>query len=140
MSFDVSTIEIADTCDVEILHPKSSAPLEGDDGKVCTITIHGPGSKAFAAAKARNNLRFVERLKRKGKQEADPEEDAANTAAFLASITVSLNNFSYKGGDPRSADTFRALYADPAMGWLTELVNGEAGDWARFTTSSSKGS
>lgn len=137
MSYDISSIQVADTFDVELVHPKTSAPMLGDEGKPCTVTVYGPGSKAYAAAKAKNNLRFVERLKRKGKQEADPEEDAANTAAFLAACTVSFNNFGYKGM-PSGPDAFRALYLDPKMGFITEQVNGEMGDWANFTTSSSK--
>lgn len=156
---DISSIEVADTFDVELIHPKTGDVVRGasvpvldatgapvldekgqprtSPGPVCTVTVYGPGSAQFAAAKAKNNLRFVERLKRKGKQEADPDEELANTARFLASCTVSFNNFDYRGM-PNEAAAFQACYADRKMGWLTDLVNGEMGDWANFTTGSSK--
>lgn len=148
MSFDISTIEVSDTFDVTLEHPKTKEPMlvggqEIDDGEggtktvggePMTVTVYGPGSKAFKGAKAAQSNRNMKRARASGgRVETTADEDAADTAAFLSAITVSLNNFSYKGLAPNERETFRALYLDRKMGWITDQVNAQAGDWGRFT-------
>jgi hypothetical protein len=138
MSFDISAaVEVSDTFDVELIDPKTGDAILGDGGKPCTITVYGPAAREFASAKARNNLRIVEQLKRRGKQEADPDEETAATASFLAACTKSFNNFGYQGMESGEA-AFRAFYADRRMGFHTDRVNREMGDWANFTAGSPK--
>lgn len=144
MSYDVSTFEVSDTFDVIINHPKTDDPfmvdVEVDDEKSgkatvkkpMTVTVYGPGSKPFKAAQSVQSNRAMKRLRSKGKQDSTPEEDAADTAAFLSACTVALINFNYKGG-PDDRETFRALYLDPKMGFITSQVNKEMGDWSNFT-------
>lgn len=147
-TYDVSTVEVSDTFDVEILHPKTQDPMivggettedpetgakKTTGGKPMTVTVFGPGSKVFKAAQSVQSNRAIARFKAKGKGESTPEEDAANTARFLSACTVSFNNFGYKGMEA-GREMFRALYLDPKMGWLTEQVNKEMGDWSNFTT------
>jgi hypothetical protein len=132
MAFDITSIEVSDTVDIEIMNPATGEPLIGEGGKPVTVTVYGPGSKPFAAAQSAASNRNVKRLRQKGKLETTPEEDAASKASFLTTITSSFNNFTYKGLE-NGPDTFRALYLDLKMGWLTEQVNTGAGDWASFT-------
>lgn len=147
MSFDISTIQVADTCDVVLTNPatgedtfklgEKDVVIDGETVKrpvygQLSVTVHSPASKPFKAAQAAQSAKMVKRIKAKGKTEETPEEIAATTASFLAAITVSLNGFDYQG-QSSGVETFRALYADPKMGWLTEQVNREAGDWANFT-------
>ncbi len=147
-AFDISSIEVVDTFDVVIEHPKTKEPMlaggkEIDDGEggrktvggdPMTITVYGPGSKAFKAAKSAQNTRNMKRARASGgRTETTADEDAADTAAFLSAITVSLNNFTYKGLDATDRETFRAMYVDRKMGWITDQVNAQAGDWGRFT-------
>jgi hypothetical protein len=160
--FDLSSIKVSDTFDVEITHPRTGSPLlaPGDvvtdeatgqpaidpatnepkrgPGKPVTVTVYGPGTAVFAKAKAAERARSLAKLRRKGTSKDDtPEEEAEATAAFLSSCTKSFNNFNYHGL-PNDEQGFRACYADPKMGWFTQQVNAEMGDWANFTTSSSK--
>lgn len=147
-AFDISSIEVSDTIDVALEHPKTKEPMlvggqEIDDGEggtktvggaPMTVTVHGPGSKEFKAAKSAQSNRNMKRARASGgRVETTADEDAADVAAFLSLITVSLNNFTYKGLDPKDRETFRALYLDRKMGWLTDQVNTAAGDWGRFT-------
>jgi hypothetical protein len=129
---DISTRAVADTFDVEINDPKTGEPLLADDGKLCTVTVYGPGSKPFAAARSAASNRSMKRLRAKGKIDTTAEEDAASTATFLTAITQSFNGFDYKGME-NGPEAFRALYLDPGLGWLTEQVNLAAGDWANFS-------
>ena len=131
--FDINSIQVDDTSEVEILDPRTGEVLIGEGGKACTVTVYGPGSKPFAAARSSANARAVKRFRAKGRNgEMSPEEEAAAKAAMLTPITLSFNNFQYDGKE-NGADTFRACYLDPKMGWLTEQVNDAAGDWANFT-------
>jgi len=132
MSFDITSIEVADTFDVEIKNPTTDEPIVVD-GKPLTVTVCGPGSKQFKAAQSVQSNRNMKRLRTKGKIETTPEEDAAATASFLSACTVSFNGFDYKGMAANDRETFRACYLDPKMGWLTEQVNKEMGDWSNFT-------
>lgn len=129
MTFDISALTAADTVDIEVLDPRTGEPLIGEGGRPCSVTTHSPGSKAFVAAQTKASNRALKRLRSKGRQDATPEEDVATKASFLTDITVSFNNFTYKGGENASADTHRACYSDTGMGWLTDQVNTGAGDW-----------
>lgn len=129
-TFDISTIEVADTFEVEIKHPKTDDPMIAD-GVPMTITVHGPASAQFKAAQAVQNTKLTKRL-RTGKTDEDAEVAAADKAAFLSMCTVSLNGFNYKG-QTEGREAFRALYLDPKMGWLTDQVNRQLADWSNFT-------
>ena len=128
---DISTLAVSESFDVEIINPGTGEPLIGDAGKPCTVTVFGPGSKPFAAARSAASNRAMKRIRAKGKIETTPEEDAAATATFLTAITQSFNGFDYKGAADQ--DAIRACYLDAGMGWLTEQVNTAAGDWGNFS-------
>lgn len=146
--FDIAEMEVADTFEVVIEHPKTGEPMlvggtevTDDDGETTivggvpmSVTVYGPGSKAFRAARSAQSNRNMKRARQRGgKVETTDDEDAADTAAFLSSCTISLNNFGYRGLDPSNKETFRALYLDRKMGWLTDQVNKKMGDWGNFT-------
>lgn len=130
--FDIKALAVDETAVIEINDPRTGEPLMGDEGKPCSVTVFGPGSKPFAAAQSAASNRSMKRLRSKGKLETTPEEDAAAKASFLTAITQSFNGFTY-GGMENGPDAFRALYLDPSLGWLTEQVNAGAGDWSVFS-------
>lgn len=126
---DLSTMVAVDTIDIEINDPRTGEPLVGEGGKPCSVTVDSPGSKEFAAARSVASNKAIKRLRSKGKADTTPEEDAASTADFLTRITRSFNNFTFNEADPTSKDTFRSVYLNPGLGWLTDQVNQGAGDW-----------
>lgn len=128
---DISSRAVADTFDMEVIDPRTNDVLLNDKGEPCTITLHGPGSRAFKAAQSAASNRLLERMKRKGKATATPEEDDAARASFLTAITVRLNGFDYRGATDEAA--IRAMYLDGGLGWIAEQVNTAAGDWANFS-------
>lgn len=135
--FDISSLSASDTIEIEIDDPRTGEPLIGDGGKPCSVTVHSPGSKPFAAAQSRASARAIKRLRAKGRIDTTPEEEQAARATFLTEITISFNHFSFRGGDATSPETFRACYSEPAMGWLALKVNDGAGDWGNALTSAS---
>lgn len=143
MTYDIASFDVSDTTEIAIIHPKTSEPflvdVEEDDGlggkktvkKPMTVTVHGPGSKAFKAAQAVSQKSFQATFHRGKSRETSDQKDARE-AAFLSACTIAFNNFTYNGGDPKDRETFRACYLDPKRGWLKEQVNDEMGDWANF--------
>jgi hypothetical protein len=134
--FDITSTAVEETAVLE-LTDANEAPLIGEDKKQLSITLYGPGSEPFARAEAKRQNKLLERLKRKGNANLGPEEQRAEQAEFLASITVSFNGFSYPpAGDAEGKDLFRALYSDRKVGFITDQVQKFVGDWGNFMASS----
>jgi len=103
------------------------------------IHIHGPGSDVAGVVDARQTQRSLKRMQdNDGKATvASPEERIADTAADLASLTASFENFEYApAGDATGEALFRAVYADPALGFLVRQVSKFFGDWGNFSAAS----
>lgn len=98
---------------------------------VC-VNLHSPGSKTYAKAKASQNNRLLEKLKRKGKFEQSAEQSAAETAEFLADVTESWENMQY-GSIIETRALSLAVYTDESIGFIADQVNKELGDWSNFT-------
>jgi hypothetical protein len=134
--FDITSLGVDETATCD-LNTADDTPLINEDKKQCSVTVYGPGSAQYAAAEAKRQNRLLERLRRKGKTEMSAEEQRAESAEFLAAITVSFNEFGYPpAGDATGKDLFRALYMDRKIGFITDQVQKFVGDWGNFTGSS----
>ncbi len=133
--FDLSTIAAAET---GVLHLRDGADnlLYAADGSPVTITIYGPGSKPYAAAKSVQQTRMIAKLNRKGGVEETPEVSKKHEAEFLVTITAEMSGVEYKG--LQGKELFRAIYSSPELGFVSEQVNKFAGDWANFSKGSVK--
>lgn len=142
-TFDVSSMAVAPdaTNHVDLLN-RNGDDLIGANGKQARIIFHPPGSKVFTEAKTRAKNRTVRRLRAKGaKADSKSDEDLAHEGAFLRDITIAWENFNYSPGGATYADPkamFYACYIDPGMGWLTDQLNSEAGDWGNDGASSTQ--
>lgn len=126
------------------LHLRNAAdePMfaDGEDGnpdpaKPMVAVLYGPGSKQYAKAAAARNNRLVDQLKRKGKTEKSAEEQARETAEFLAACTHSLENVDYDALQDEAKH--RAVYADTTIGFIAEQVGKHIGEWGNFKKASS---
>lgn len=143
MTYDVASFEVADTTDIVLNHPKTQEPflvdVEVDDGqggrkivkKPMSVTVYGPGSDVFKKAQGVSQKAYQATFRR-GKSRETQDQADARAASFLSACTVSFNNFTYNGGDPKDRETFRACYLDAKRGWIKDQVNEEMGDWANF--------
>lgn len=136
MTFNIASKAANSHADIKIIDPDMGEQLIGEGGKLCSVTVHGPGTKPFLAAQASHNTKLAKRYRAKGNVDSTPEQELSDKAAFLTAITVSFNNFSYNDM-PDGEDAFRACYMDAGLGWLTKQVNEGAGDWSNFTAGSS---
>lgn len=144
MSFDISSIKVADTFDMPVINPKTGEPwvIDGEitqdedgnpviiGGKALSITFYGPASKEGRAANHGHNAKLTKRYIAKGGniEEETEEQATARTASRLADLTHSLNNFDYKGLST-GRETFLALYKDPNFGWLVDLAEAANRNW-----------
>lgn len=127
--FDISKKGVKEMTTIELEGPDGE-PLLNDKKEQCSITIYGPGSKQYQKAQGVKNRAILEYVRRGGKKMKDGEQRELD-AEFLASCTVSMNGFGYK--DLAGYEMFKAVYLDPAIGYVAEQVNKEIGDWENFT-------
>ena len=109
---------------------------DGDTKKPMTVTVFGPGSKAYAKAASKNQNRMIDKLKKKGKTEQTAEAKALENAEFLTDCTKGMENIDYD--KLAGEDLYRAIYADTSIGFIAEQVGKHIGDWANFTKASAK--
>jgi hypothetical protein len=133
--FEITSIAAKDTFDVELLSP-SDEPLKDAAGNPISVTVYGPGSKAYHRAVAERNQRLMARLKRKNKTTLTQEEQLAENAEFLATCTASFNGWGYQGKSDREA--MIAAYSDHTIGFIADQISKAVVDWANFTSSSPK--
>lgn len=95
------------------------------------VTVYGPGSKQYAAAQARQQNRMIDKLKSKGKTEQTAEQKAAETAEFLADVTVSFEGLEYDNLEGRALAL--AVYSDVSIGFIADQVAKHCGDWSNFS-------
>lgn len=131
--FEITQLAAKDTFTLELLSP-TDAPLLDSAGVPLSVTVYGPGSKAYARAQAERNQRLIERSARKGKFNLSAEEQTLEGAQFLADCTQSFNGWGYKGSAER--DAILAAYQDHSIGFISDQVAKAIKDWANFTSSS----
>lgn len=133
---NIATLAVAATA---ALHVKSADGTPLYDGeKPVRIILHSPGSRAYGTVESRQTARAVKRMnENEGKlTAASSEERLAETAEDLASVTVAFEGFTYGDGSLQGEDLFRAVYADPALGFITRQVTKFIGDWSNFKAAS----
>jgi hypothetical protein len=131
--FEITTLAAKDTFTLELLNANDE-PLFDQEGKPLSITVYGPGSKAYANAQAARNQRMLDRVAKKGKTKLNAEEQTAENVNFLAACTVSFNGWAYHG--KADAQAIAAAYADTSLGFIADQVSRAVNDWANFTSSS----
>jgi hypothetical protein len=123
-----------------VLHLRDGADelmyADGPDGKPdqnrpMRAYLFGPGTKQFAAAKAEQSNRSMDRLKKKGKTDLTAEEQTKEVATFLARCTESFENVEYEGLSGR--ELILAVYSSMELCFVAEQVNKYIGETANFT-------
>ena len=133
--FNIALLAVAS---VGVLHVKdaSGQPAYADAERKLPLRIHlhSPGSEVAGVVESRQSARALKRYQdNDGKMTAaSPEERLSETAADLATLTAEFENFDY-GDDLSGEQMFRALYADPKLGFITKQVIKYFGEWGNFS-------
>jgi hypothetical protein len=126
---DISAFAAVDTGTIELERPNGE-PLLNSSGLQMSVTVYGPGSKQHQKATAKRNRAILAHVRTGGKKMKD-EDQRELDADFLADITSSFNNFTYKG--LQGHEQFKAFYMDATVGCYSEQVNKGVNDWGNFT-------
>lgn len=130
--FEITTIAAKDTFVVK-LNNADDEPLKNKAGEQLSVTVYGPGSKAYTKASAARTQRMLDRMAKKSRVKLSAEEQVAESAEFLAAVTISFDGWAYKGATDAAA--ILAAYKDPSIGFIADQVQKAVGDWANFSTS-----
>lgn len=140
MAFDITKRRALDTAVIDLKNGDGT-PLTDDEGKVLSVTVHGPGSSVWREANASINRARAARLQKAGGNMAgalDQDAHLQEQVTLLSRVTVSFNGWVYPGEFAHKQDMFAAAYGDPALGFIRDHVLSEVNDWAAFTPSSAK--
>lgn len=119
------------------LYDAQERPMLGEDGKPMTITVYSPGSKVYGRAQAQQSNRLVDKIKRKGKTDQTHDEKLRENADFLCGVTKEFSsNIQYEALEGEALH--RAVYQDPALGFIADQVAKFVGDWSNFTSGFTK--
>lgn len=124
-----STLHLRDATD-ELMYA-DGADGQPDLTRPMQAVLYGPGSKQFKAAQAASSNKMIDRMKKKGKTDQSPAEQAQQSADFLVACTKSLENIEF---DALTGDALcDAVYTTPEIGFIPEQINKHISDWANFT-------
>lgn len=126
---DISNFAAVDTGTIDLEKPNGD-PLLNSKGEQMSVTVYGPGSKQHGKATAKRNRAILAHVRSGGKKMKDDDQRELD-ADFLADITSSFNNFTYKG--LTGHEQFKAFYMDATVGCYSEQVNKGVNDWGNFT-------
>jgi hypothetical protein len=132
---NISEFAVNPTAPLHLKKPNGDLAYEGgDQTKPVIVNLYGPGSKQYARVQALQNNKMINRLKRNGKVELTPEEQAEEKAEFLAECVESWENIECNGmtGKAMSLHIFR----NPAYVDLVRQVDEFIKEVSNFTNSS----
>lgn len=129
--FNIKKLAIASTAKMTVKDPKGAPVYTEDEAKLpLSITLKGPGTRVFVAAKhkfdEKQNELTVLRMKGGTVPEGATEQARAE---FFATVTESFDNFEYPG--TAGYESYKAAYLDADLD-LAEQVNVFLGDRGNF--------
>ena len=130
MLFDLSTLAIPESAEVQLKHPVTNEPLFVDKEKtqIVGIQLASKSSAEYREAIYALQQRY---LARKGKV-ATPEENKQESLELLLAVSLKGINFAYDGKELASAEDFKQLYEDPKFYWVKDQVDEALGEVANF--------
>jgi hypothetical protein len=128
--FNLDTLALKDTVNLQLKHPVTDEPLFGDAEQTqpVEIVLFGTSSKQYRNAVTAMQSRALKR----GKKQPTIEEMRNESINLLVACTEKAVNLSYKGEALDNAEAFRDLYSDPQFSWLKDQVDSALGDVSNF--------
>lgn len=108
---------------------------EPDESKPMAVNLFGPGSKQHAKATTKQSNGFLNKLRRKGKNEQTTAERLEEQAEFLTACTDSWENV--ECGDLTGDALSMAIYSDVEIGFIADQVAAYLKEWGNFSKASS---
>lgn len=134
MAFNVSTLALADTFELQFRHPGTGELLFADEAQTepVSVVLYGASSKKYRNAVAALQNRALRRQQTKEKQTAEVlREEGIN---LLAQVIDSFKNFSVSedGSVPSTESEFRAVLSNASISWVKEQIDTALADQSNF--------
>jgi len=128
--FDLNSLSLKDTVELQLRHPVTDELLFADEEKTkpVAIVLYGTSSKQYRNAITAMQNRALKRGKKQPTAEAMREEGVE----LLVACSEKAINLSYKGAAVDNDAAFRELYSDPSFSWLKDQVDAGLGDTSNF--------
>lgn len=131
--FNIKSLAILATAVLALRNAEGEPQFDANEQPM-SITLYGPGSKQFQAAKHKNEERTQARAFARMQGKADAKQTAADKvrerAEFLAACTVSFDNFAYEG--LTGYEMFVAAYSDIEIGHVADDADKFISERANF--------
>jgi hypothetical protein len=117
--FKIESLSLAPTTELILKHP-ATGEVVGEEGAPVTFVLYGEAARQYGIA--------VDKMTRRNKKRAQNSdttyvETIANSAEFLADLTVEVKNMEYNGAPLDNREAFVALYNDKGLGWIRSQVS-----------------
>jgi len=122
-----ATKALADTTTIQLLDPSDDSPMFADKGetKPLSIELYGRTSKQYKNWLAKT-LRKQQKEKEanRGKEKFKSlDEVLADSAEFLATVSIKAINFDMGDGPIDNEEAFKKLYSDESLSWIGDQVS-----------------
>lgn len=135
MAVNLLAIQVPTTGLINLKAPDGS-PLLDADNRPAQARVHSPASKVWEVANASKRRKTMKRVREfNGKIEA-AADDAEDTVDFLVAITEEFVNVEIPDAPVGAKALVRAIYENPALGFIRDQVETAANDWGSFTSGS----
>lgn len=136
MALKIMNHRVADVCDLPVKNADGSPFRDPDTGNPITATVFGPGTKIWQVADAAKRRKAIKRSREaNGKFEAALDFETEDTIEFLCAVTKRFNGIEIDDvhGD---AETVRAVYSDPLLGYIRDHMEVDTKNWENFMRAS----
>lgn len=122
---------------IQLKRPDGS-PLLDENNQPAFARVHSPASKTYEVANAARRRKTMKRVRDAGGRIEAAADDSADSLEFLVAITESLENIHIPlpEGESGAKAIVRAVYSNPALGFIRDQVEAAASDWGSFLDSS----
>jgi hypothetical protein len=137
MAVNLLDIQVPTVGQIQLKRPDGS-PLLDENQQPAFARVHSPASKVWEVAHAAKRRKTMKRVREGGGKIEASVDDADDTIEFLVAITEEFVNVEVPlaEGQTGAKALVRAIYSNPALGFIRDQVEAASMDWGSFLDSS----
>jgi len=137
MAVKLLEIQVPPIGEIKLKRPDGS-PMLDENQQPCFARVHSPASKVWEVANAAKRRKTMRRVREGGGRIEAAVDDAEDTIEFLVAITEEFVNVEVPvvDGAGGAKAMVRAIYANPALGYIRDQIEAASTDWGTFLDNS----
>lgn len=137
MAVNLLDIQVPTIGKINLKRPDGS-PLLDENNQPAFARVHSPASKIWEVANASKRRKAMKRVREGGGKIEASVDDSADTIDFLVAITEEFVNVEVPlpEGEAGAKALVRAIYSNPALGYIRDQIDAAAVDWGSFLETS----